>query len=117
MDLGEETDRLNESFEQLEGALTALNFGVSVSVELAPQKSLSFRRTNSGWKLIVDIQEESTDLLATDRSTRVLAAEKVDELFLLLCAEKDRQLSDVSNAIAKVDAVTRKAIELVKRHS
>ncbi len=120
--LGAATDRLNESFEQLEGALTRLNFGVSASVELAPDNSgraqrLVFKRANSGWRLMIerDDPHELTDLIMVSRGTRILAAERIEELLLGLESERDRQLKQVLGCIERVDALTNRIIQETSR--
>jgi hypothetical protein len=108
-ELGSATDRLNESFEHLEGALTALKFGVPASVQLdSTDKLLVFGKTNSGWKLMIESANSSTDLVSTSRETRLRAADKIEELFFALNGERERQLEEVLRAIEKVDALTRK---------
>lgn len=111
-DLGAATDRLNESFELLEGALTSMNFGVPASVELETHagkqsQRLTFGKTSGGWKLLIERDgHEPVALLSTSRETRLRAAARVEDLLLGLGDERTRQIRLVLEAVEKVDALT-----------
>lgn len=116
-DLNTATDRLNESFEQLEGALTSLNLGVPARVELESTgdgraQRLAFRKANARWKLMVERDDppEAVDLSKTNRETRLQAACQVEALVLELHIQRDRELRRVLACTATVDALTRKLV-------
>lgn len=123
--LSASTDKLNLSLQRAEAALAKLNLGVSARVCLdfdqsGWQEDLVFGKTSSGWRLSVetsmpDGEWQPSPLLSSSRETRILAAEKLDELLRALIEAARKQLERIEGHADRADRFSTQVARQVER--
>lgn len=106
------TDAVNELLEGAEKALIALNLGTEGEIVVnefpGGRRTLAFRKTKSGWKLLIedtgDYGEPAVELLAAAREARIEAAAKLNELLSLLLEESHGRLKRLREAVDHLEA-------------
>lgn len=110
---GAALDDLNNAYHDVESAFQALRINVSASVRLRTDEAgfvdLAYRRTDAGWKLVIEsigANTSTTLLTRASRDLRLLAAAGIPRLLDRMVTQAEEDVARVAESAMRLRAFT-----------